>query len=167
MEIKMPDLNHSRYNLDFGKGFYVTGLINQAEKWAWRRAAMAKLIQNVKGAKPVVSVYELDFSDADLKTLAFDSYTEAWLDFVVQNRGQKKLAASTDYDIIIGNVADDDVAAAVDDYMRLMSKGRMDQEGKQFFLKQLQYSRPNDQYCIASQKAISLLRFIKSYCLGD
>ena len=42
IEIKNPNLNNGRYNLDFGNGFYVTTMQEQAEKWAPRRARMAK-----------------------------------------------------------------------------------------------------------------------------
>ena len=33
MEIAEPDLVHSRLNVDFGRGFYVTPLYEQAKKW--------------------------------------------------------------------------------------------------------------------------------------
>lgn len=33
LEIPEPDLIHSRSNVDFGRGFYVTPLYKQAEKW--------------------------------------------------------------------------------------------------------------------------------------
>ena len=33
LEIAKPDLVHSRPNVDFGRGFYVTPLHEQAEKW--------------------------------------------------------------------------------------------------------------------------------------
>ena len=33
LEIAEPDLTHSRLNVDFGPGFYVTPLREQAEKW--------------------------------------------------------------------------------------------------------------------------------------
>ena len=33
MEIAEPDLVHSRTNVDFGRGFYVTPLYEQAAKW--------------------------------------------------------------------------------------------------------------------------------------
>ena len=32
--VKTPDVNHSYRTLDFGKGFYVTTVKEQAEKWA-------------------------------------------------------------------------------------------------------------------------------------
>jgi len=162
-EIKAPDLTYSRFNLDFGKGFYVTGLKNQAEKWAKRRAAMVKLIEHNENSKPVVSVYELDLARADLRILNFNGYTEEWLDFVVSNRWAEEQEVSNEYDVIFGSIANDDVAAVVDDYMRLLTKGRLDSTGKQFFLNQLQFSKPNDQYCIASDKALDALVFVQSY----
>ena len=33
LEIAQPDLVHSRPNVDFGRGFYVTALHEQAAKW--------------------------------------------------------------------------------------------------------------------------------------
>jgi hypothetical protein len=45
--------------------------------------------------------------------------------------------------------------------------GRINQEGKRFYLSQLQYSHPNNQYCIATQKGITALKFLKSYKLED
>ena len=36
--IKEPDINHSYRPLDFGKGFYITTVKEQAEKWAKRKA---------------------------------------------------------------------------------------------------------------------------------
>jgi hypothetical protein len=162
-EIKRPGLDYGRYNLDFGKGFYVTGLKNQAEKWAKRRYAMIRLMQKKDNISPIVSVYEIDLIESDLSILEFDGYSEAWLDFVVLNRGLKEPMPNSEYDIIYGNIANDDVAAVVDDYMRLLSKGRIDSDDKQFFLKQLQYSKPNNQYCIVTNKAIDALKFVKSY----
>jgi len=66
-----------------------------------------------------------------------------------------------------GNIADDDVAAVVNDYISLLKKERISATGKAFFLEQLQYSKPNDQYCIATQKGIDATTFIKSYALED
>ena len=152
MEIQAPDINFGRVKLDFGKGFYVTTLQEQAEKWAGRRA----IIMN---EKPVVSVYEFD---ADrLEILSFDGYTEKWLDFVVKCRAGEW--ESNQYDAVYGNIADDDVATVVNDYIRLLKRGRISPAGKQFYLEQLQYSKPNNQYCITTLKGIERLKFIKSY----
>jgi hypothetical protein len=37
MELPAPNIKYGRTNLDFGQGFYVTALKEQAEKWAVRR----------------------------------------------------------------------------------------------------------------------------------
>ena len=150
--IKQPTLEYGRFKLDFGKGFYVTTLPDQAEKWAARRAIL-------DNKTPVVSVFE--FEADNLNILYFDGYTAEWLDFVVMNRAGTVIPHK--YDAIYGNIANDDVASVVNDYMRLLERGRINPGGKRFFLEQLQYSKPNNQYCIASLKGIEALRFIDNY----
>ena len=154
LKIESPDIHIGRFNLDFGKGFYVTTLPKQAEKWAMRRAVM-------ESKAPVVSVYE--FGGEHLNILAFDGYTEAWLDFIIKNRSRTPVPETPLYDAVFGNIADDDVAAAVDEYMRLLSKGRVNADVKNAMLYQLSFSQPNNQYCLATQKSINALTFLKSY----
>jgi hypothetical protein len=155
LEIRNPDINYGRSNLDFGKGFYVTSLKEQSEKWAKRRAKAEK-----KNA--FINIYEFDI--ADLAVLSFDGYTEEWLDFVVENRyGSMKPHA---YDAIYGNIANDDVATMVNDYIRLLRRGRINEDGKRFYLGQLQYSKPNNQYCITTPKGIAALTFLECYMLA-
>ena len=156
LEVPAPDINYGRFNLDFGRGFYVTALKGQAEKWAHRRALMVK-------ETPCVSVYEFD--PDRLHVLSFDGYTEEWLDFVVQNRAG--LLKSQSYDAVYGSIANDDVASIVNDYIRLLEMGRINDTAKQFYLGQLQYSEPNNQYCLITQKAVNALRFSRSYELKE
>lgn len=160
-EIKKPDLNIGRFNLDFGKGFYVTTLKKQSEKWALRREAMAKFTSDDKIIKPIVNVYE--FKALDLNMLTFDSYDEKWLDFVVENRKKNKSEFNEKYDVIYGNVADDDVARAIDDYLELLSKNRVNKDVKNALLFQLKFSKPNDQYCYVTNKGLNCVKFIESY----
>ena len=108
-----------------------------------------------------MNVYEFDIDG--LSVLSFDGYTKEWLDFVVKNRSgnlQESL-----YDVIYGNIANDDVATIVNDYIRLLLRGRINEDGIRFYLGQLRYSKPNNQYCIATQKGINALKFIRSYTL--
>lgn len=75
LEIAEPDLAHSRPNVDFGRGFYVTPLYGQAAKWC------GKFIR--RGKDGIISRYAFDESrETELKTLKFDSYSEGWLDFI-------------------------------------------------------------------------------------
>lgn len=104
LEIAKPDLKHSRLNVDFGRGFYVTPLYEQAEKWCGKFKR--------RGKDSIISRYEYDESrEAELKTLIFDSYSEEWLDFILNCRSGKD---STDYDLVVGGVANDKVFNTVE-----------------------------------------------------
>ena len=52
IEVNNPDMQHSYRNLDFGKGFYVTTVREQAERWAKRKADLSG------DGNGVISVYE-------------------------------------------------------------------------------------------------------------
>jgi hypothetical protein len=155
VEISNPSIEYGRHNLDFGKGFYVTTLRGQAEKWALRRASMAVT------RTPIISTYE--FSPEGLNILSFEGYTEEWLDFVVENRQRVTKPLSHTYDAIFGNIADDDVVATVDEYMRLLLAKRVNRDVKNATIFQRTFEPPNNRYCIAIQKGIEALKFIKSY----
>ena len=99
LEIVQPDLVHSRSNVDFGRGFYVTPLHEQAVKWCGKFQR--------RGKDGIISRYEYDENrEIELKTLKFDSYSEEWLDFILNCRAGKD---STDYDLVVGGVANDKV----------------------------------------------------------
>ena len=67
LEIKSPDLSHSRKNVDFGLGFYTTPLYEQAVNWA------RKFKRN--GDSGIVSYYRFDEKVLHkLKVLNFDTY---------------------------------------------------------------------------------------------
>lgn len=146
--IENPDVKHSKKYLDFGKGFYLTTYEEQAKKWALRKA-----LRQQKSA--VVNVYELKDDLEDVKILSFDNENEQWLDFVCACR--KGDMINQDYDIIIGNVADDDVFKTVDMYFR----GIWDKEK---VLKELRYYKMNNQICIANQETLdNVLKFKEAY----
>ena len=140
-EIKNPDVNHSKKYLDFGKGFYLTTYESQAKKWALRKS----MRQNKEA---IVNIYELKEDWDGFKVLSFEEENEKWLEFVCACRRGENLNA--DYDIIIGNVADDDVFKTVDMYFR----GLWD---KQKVLEELRYYKMNNQICLVSQNAIDQL----------
>ena len=146
--IQMPDVNHSKKYLDFGKGFYLTTYEDQAKKWAIRKG-----MRQGKGA--FVNVYDLDENWNNYRILSFEKEDDKWLDFVCSCRKGEML--NKDFDIIIGGVADDDVFKTVDLYFRgLWDKTRV--------LEELRYYKLNDQICIVNQKTLDqLLTFKNSY----
>ena len=148
MVLKEPDVKYSKDYLDFGKGFYVTNYWEQAEKWALRKGIR-------KGTQSYVNVYEMVDNLTDFNVLSFEKENEKWLDFVCACRKGDK--GYQKYDVIIGNVADDDVFKTVDMYFRgFWSKERA--------LKELRYYKLNNQICIVNQSVLErILSFQGSY----
>ena len=143
-----PDCKKGRPDLDFGQGFYVTLLQDQAEGFARRKARDRK-------GKPVISVYEFDYEAAieDCVYLNFEFYDEAWLDFVVDSRSGLKPWAN--YDIVEGGVANDRVI----DTVELYTIGILD---KASALGRLSEHQPNHQICILSQMILDkYLKFVE------
>ncbi len=131
-----PDIEHSRDALDFGKGFYVTRLYEQAEKYADRFLKI--------GADAILHIFEYS-PNSDFKIKIFDSYDEEWLDFVCSCRQGNNTYQQ--YDIIEGGVANDKVFRTVDLYMTGIYT-------KEQALQKLIYEMPNNQLCFITQKAI-------------
>lgn len=145
LEIAVPDLVHSRANVDFGRGFYVIPLYEQAVKWCGKFKR--------RGEEGVVSYYSFNENqNSFLKTLKFDSYTEDWLDFILNcRRGED----TTDYDLVIGGVANDKVFNTVE----LFFDGLID---KNEAINRLRYEKPNLQICFRTEKALKMLHFERS-----
>lgn len=146
-----PDVVHSREALDFGKGFYVTRLREQAEKYANRFLRA--------GEDAYMHIFEY-IPDSDLKIKIFHSYDEEWLDFVCSCR--KGDDVYKQFDVIEGGVANDKVFQTVDLYMAGVYN-------KEQALQNLAYEMPNNQLCFISQEAIDrCLKFVeyKKYSHG-
>ena len=150
VEIKSPDLNHSKRFLDFGPAFYVTTFREQAEHWARRKHSRA-----LSSLAPVVNVYELDDDLSAFSVLRFGGVDEAWLDFVCDCRDGNVVYSS--YDVIIGRVADDDVFRTIQSY-------RQGDITKARAIELLRFARPNDQLALRTERIIAAnLRFVESY----
>ncbi len=146
--IENPDVIHSKRYLDFGRGFYITTFESQAKKWAVRKG-----MRQEKSA--IVNVYELSEEWDDFRVLSFEKENGKWLEFVCACR--KGEALNKNYDIIIGNVANDDIFKTVDMYFRgLWNKEKV--------LDELRYYKMNDQICIVNQETLNqLITFKRAY----
>lgn len=149
VEVDKPLVKLGRKNLDFGQGFYVTDLRDQAVRWATRMATR-------RFSSPVLNTYTFDRESVreNYRYLRFDAYDKDWLDFIVASRkGQQQWMA---YDVIEGGVANDNVIDTVEDYIH----GRMSAGAA---LTELAKHQPNNQICILNQEVIDrYLHFIKS-----
>lgn len=147
IQVRTPIAKAGRENLDFGQGFYITDIKEQAERWAIR---IGRQLQET----PSLNIYKLDmeYIKKEYRYLKLDKYDQQWLDFIVKSRkGEKPWA---EYDIIEGGVANDRVIDTVEAYMNGMMTVEM-------ALGQLSQHQPNNQFCLLSQSLIDkCLHFI-------
>lgn len=87
--VESPDTTHSRAFLDFGPGFYVTTLQEQAVKYGARFTNRDK--------EAFLNVYELADDLSKWKVFELKRYDEAWLDFVTECRQGRVVG---DYDVV-------------------------------------------------------------------
>ena len=148
-EVEKPDVGYSCRNLDFGNGFYVTTVKEQAERWARRKADL------VGTSKGVVSTYEMSEANDGFNVRDFGNDLDSWIDFVCDCRDGGDLYK--EYDIIMGKVANDKVYRVVDMYRRkIWDKQRAIMEMKAY--------EAYDQIAFIAQEAIEgLLDFAGSY----
>jgi len=140
--VKEPLALAGRRNLDFGRGFYTTRMKSQAQKWAVLVASRKK-----KNTQSIISIYECDEEEmlsAGYVYKNFPVYDMEWLEFVVACRQGKD---DTNFDIVEGGVANDQVIDTVEDY----ENGRITAEQA---LDQLKYKKPNNQICFRNQEVI-------------
>jgi len=146
IEIRQIDLSKCEPYRDFGQGFYVTKYKQHAENWAKRKSRYAH--------SGFVSEYEFYFNELvsrKCKLNRFETYNEAWLDFVVLNRNDKNPIPAHDYDIVEGPVADDKVQNRIIDYLN----GEIT---KTDFLEELKWHEETHQICFCT---VASLQFLK------
>lgn len=143
-----PDVCHSRKHLDFGIGFYLTPLEQQARTYGQRFIR--------RGEPAIMNIFDLSDDMSGISRKIFSAYDGEWLDYITACR---KGLPHQQYDIIEGGIADDQVFDTVDLYLQGIYT-------REQALDQLQWKKPNHQLCIASQQVLdTYLRFVESITL--
>ena len=92
LDIASINLNMCRPYKDFGKGFYLTLLEEQARKMAYR-------VSKVYGGRPVINIYEVDDNLLSNKELSIKNFgteiTEEWADKYFELFADKKYLSNT------------------------------------------------------------------------
>ena len=154
-DIKTIDLEMCKPFKDFGRGFYLTVLKEQAEK-------MARRVARLYGGAPVVNEFEIDDAfmlSAGLSIKDFGKKTsEEWARFVMNNRNRKyhdfaNLECNFDnkYDVVIGPIANDDMAVLFRQY----ENGVISFEN---MVSGMIYKETTNQYSFHTERAIALLK---------
>lgn len=135
--VKKPDIEHSRLEVDFGKGFYATSVYEQAAKWAERFKR--------RDGVGIVSTYEFDESCLQANNvLIFEKYTTEWLNFISKCRKDKD---DTTYDIVMGGVANDKIFNTIELYWENLIT-------EEEAIRRLKFLKPNMQICFRNQRII-------------
>ena len=148
VNIEVIDLQKSRPNKDFGRGFYLSADRQQA----WRMGEFKALTE---GGEPVMNEYLFDetlLSSKELQVLTFEGYTKEWADFIFLNRNNKTDKPAHDYDIVYGPIANDRVGVQIGKY----EAGDITLEQ---FLQNLKYMKGvTFQYYFGTERSISKLQ---------
>ena len=146
--VDTPEIREPNRTLDYGSGFYTTTSYEQAEEWVRRK------MRGNRTQKGFVNEYELDIDKLNtIKSLLFESPTDEWIDFVMNNRLNKDFVH--DYDIVYGPVANDRVYTC----FALYEGGLM---SKQNLLAELKTYELVDQYLFHTAQSLQLLTFVKA-----
>ena len=142
--IEQINLSKCRPYKDFGQGFYLTAIKEQAEQMARRTSA-------IYGGDPIVTEFEFDESALSfLSVKMFKDPSEEWALFVMANRSKKNVQPTHDFDIVIGPVADDTIATL----FRNFDDGIIDLP---MLVNGLKYKKVSSQYLFHSLEAIKYL----------
>lgn len=127
---------------------------------------MAARVARIYGKTPIINVYEIDDDFKALDNLRIKDFgiqtTEEWARFVMNNRSRdfidvKDILCNKDnkYDIVIGPVADDNMALLFRQYENEI----IDFET---LLKGMIYKRTSSQYSFHTERSVALLRKVAS-----
>jgi hypothetical protein len=144
-EFTAIDLAYSRNRRDFGKGFYTTTLMTQAEDWA-------KNIQIRYGGEGAF-LYVFEYChDLSLKIKTFDGLCAEWLEMVKDNRLNGGI--QHEFDMVKGPIANDNTMPT----LALYVDGTLSLEAT---LLQLSYFKANDQVSFHTERSLRNLRLIE------
>ena len=146
-EIPDPQILKNEMGRDFGFAFYTTDIQEQAEQWAIRKARLANRRQG-KTATGIVSSYEWDESSSTLDIMRFQGASMEWLELVVKCRSD--IDFSHNYDVVIGNIANDNVGETVS----YVVQGIMRKEDA---IERLKFEKINNHIAFCTKRALEEL----------
>ena len=137
-KVEKPEIKEGKFTNDFGNGFYCTILEEQAIRWA------------KKYETSFINKYEYN-EDKNLKIKEFTLMTEEWLDFIIDCRSGKQ----HEYDVVIGEMADDQVYNYITDLMA----GNITRTA---FWELAKFRHPTHQIALCTEQALKCIKYIGS-----
>lgn len=145
------DLTKAKNFKDFGRGFYLTTSLVQAEKWAEYKA--------YKKRKAFVYRYEVQISENDsLKILELLKYDKVWLDMITCCRidGNEPKGDEGLFDIVYDRIADGQ-RGTLETVLRQYYSSELSAPMVISAIKFKNKNASNDQYCFKTKVAIDKL----------
>ena len=168
--VQNPEIRPVSRPMDFGTGFYATTLITQAAEWARKKSIK-------EGGTPIVSVYNLNMGniESERSIKSFAGTSDDWIDFILKHRkasaynavsvdisgkSRRRLVAKKgihhEFDLVMGEVADDDVFDAITLYeVNVITYDELK--------RRLRTKRENDQLCFCIPASLTYLEFVGQY----
>lgn len=151
--IEEIDLARCRPFKDFGQGFYLTSLEQQARNMA------ARTVRIQGEGEPTVTAFELadDWRERGLNVRYFQGPSRQWAEFIMNNRDRAfsnlmspDCNRANQYDIVFGPVADDAIVAS----FQLFQDGRINIDE---LVRRFEYRELSDQFSFHTPKALEVL----------
>ena len=154
VEVREPRVIRPNRTLDFGNGFYTTANHAQAADFALR------VTGNRNSGIATVNVFEVDENLAfDMcNALKFPMVTDAWLDFVADNR--MGIYSGPEYDLVFGPVANDDVYET----LQLYVNGAISRD---YAMERLKVKELFNQLVFKTDRALTFLRFVRAEVVDE
>lgn len=149
------DLKHCKDKKDFGKGFYTTTDINQAQNLA-KRMKQTEMLRGNSYAKAYVYMFKIDKQILkQFNTHNFQTASISWIDYILKNR-YSEYRNQDDFDLVIGKVAD---VVAKREMNKFVDKYGLNatKEQKTQLIKNLKPDNLIDQYCFKTNNILNLL----------
>ena len=128
---------------DFGRGFYLTSSIVQAQEWAQKKGRKNKIAY--------IYTYPLNCVEPEKwKILELLEYDKKWLEYITKNRME---AHEDDYDIVYDRMADKrypDLTNAIEAFY-------FGEKEATEVVQMIRWKKEADQYCFKNERALSLL----------
>jgi hypothetical protein len=147
--IEKPVIIRNEIGRDFGSAFYTTDIKDQAVRWAKRKA----MLYNRNGDRkylPIVNQYDWneEMSKTALYLKIFEGSSMEWLEMVLKCRSNPTY--SHNFDIVIGNIANDNVGETISYVMQGIMR-------KEDAIERLRFEKINNQIAFCTSKALECL----------
>ena len=169
--IQTIDLSLCAEGKDFGKGFYLTDNLAQAENFVSNSLKKAKNVKKIPNEQNFgyVMTYKFNMPRQAVPSFVFETTSKEWLWFVAVNRRAKmaqkfKEVLSKELfeaEIVTGKIANDTTNPTIMAYLDGLYGDIKSDTAINFAINQLMPHRLNDQYCFLTERAISCLELVE------